>query len=262
MTWPSRAAAVLAFLGLFHATPSRPQDAPAPEEIRNDTDPTKPVFFTLRNEYYNLRNEPWQNVVILRADRLVLNRVGLFGRSRGFLLRADLPAVTVHDGHDTRSGLGDLYTQAIVIPKFHKSYTIAWGSGAVFPTATHSVGSDKWQLAPVVAPIVFFGRLKGFGFIKFQNFFSVAGEDDRPDLNYFLVTPTILRRISRSWWVVVDSESKTDWKRDNMTSFKSGFQIGKMMSPRFGVWVKPEIPWGQNRLGDWTVKATAILTRY
>lgn len=142
--------------------------------------------------------------------------------------------MTVHDGIDTRSGLGDLYAQVLVIPKFNKSYTFAWGTGMVFPTATNSVGSDKWQLAPAVAPILFFGRLKGFALIKFQNFVSVAGEDDRPDINYFLVTPTSLRRISRSWWIVVDSESKIDWERDNRTSFKSGLQVGKMMSPRVG----------------------------
>jgi len=40
---------VLAFLGIVAAL-AQAQDAPVPEEIRNDTDPTKPVFFSLRNE--------------------------------------------------------------------------------------------------------------------------------------------------------------------------------------------------------------------
>jgi len=255
-------AAVFTFLGVLVAAPARPQEAALLEEIRNDTDPTKPVFFSLRNEYYDLRNDPWQNVAILRADRLILNRVALPGNSHGFLLRADFPVVTVNNGSSTRSGLGDLYGQAIVVPSFNKAFTIAWGTGMVLPTATNSVGSGKWQVAPLVAPVLFFGRLKGFAFIKLQDYVSVAGEDDRPDVNYFLVTPTFLYRVSRTWWIVADSESKTDWERDDITSFKSGFQIGKMFSPRFGMWVKSEIPWGPDRLGDWTLKLTGFLTRF
>jgi hypothetical protein len=61
-------AAILAFLGILVVAPARALDAPVSEEIRNDTDPTKPVLFSLRDEYYNLRNERWQNVVILRTE--------------------------------------------------------------------------------------------------------------------------------------------------------------------------------------------------
>jgi hypothetical protein len=259
----------LSILGLLFAAPARPQDPAVPDEIRNDTDPTKPVLLSVRDEYYNLRGGPLetalgpqQNVFILRADRLVLSNVGLPGNSRGFLLRADLPVVTAGIGQTTRTGLGDLYAQALVVPRFNKNFTIAWGTGMVFPTATNSVGFDKFQLAPAVAPVWFFGRLKGFAFVKFQDFVSVAGDANRPDINYLLITPTILWRLTREWWIVADSESRTDWEHGNTTSFKSGLQIGKMLSPRFGMWVKSEIPWGPNRLGSWTLKVTAFWTRY
>jgi hypothetical protein len=253
---------LLLLLGLLLAAPARPQDPVIADEIRNDTDPTKPIILSLRDEYYNLRGDLWQNAFIVRADRFVLGHVGLPGNSRGFLLRADLPLVTSGDGQATRSGLGDLYAQALVIPRLGKTFTLAWGTGMVLPTATNSVGSGKFQLAPAVAPVWFFGRLKGFAFVKLQDFVSVAGDADRPDIHYFLVTPTVLWRLTRSWWIVADSESKTDWKRGNATSFRSGFQIGKMLSPRLGVWIKSEIPWGPNRLGSWTLKLTAFWTRY
>jgi len=257
-----RVAAALPLLALLLATPAWPQDAPVPEEIRSDTDPTKPVLFTVREEYYDLLNDRWQNAAILRADRLVLNTVGLPGNSRGFLLRADLPVVTYNNGNESTSGLGDLYAQSLVIPKFSKLFTIAWGTGVVLPTATNSLGGGKWQLAPAVAPVRFFGRLSGFAFVKFQDYISVAGDNDRPDIHYFLVSPTLLHRLAKSWWFVVDSESRTDWKRDNTTSYKSGLLIGKMFSPRFGTSAKVEIPWGPRRAGDWTLKLTAIRTRY
>lgn len=257
-----RAAVALACSWFLFAAPALAQDEPAPEEIRSDTDPTKPVLLSLREEYYDLIGDSFQNVVIVRADRFVLNRVALPGRSRGLLLRGDLPIVTVGDGDTRRSGLGDLYAQALVVPRLSPSFTIVWGAGMVLPTATNSVGSGQFQLAPAVAPIWFFGRLRGFAYVKLQDFISVAGTDDRPEIHYFLATPTLLWRLSRTMWTVVDSESRTDWKRDNITSFRSGFQIGKMWSPRFGTAAKVEIPWGPHRLGSWTLKLTAFFTRY
>jgi len=30
----------------------------------------------------------------------------------------------------------------------------------------------------------------------------------------------------------------------------------RMWTNSFGTWIKPEIPWGSNREGDWTVKTS------
>jgi hypothetical protein len=35
-----------------------------------------------------------------------------------------------------------------------------------------------------------------------------------------------------------------------------------MLTPRLGAWIKPEIPWGPHRAGDWTLKLTFFVTRY
>ena len=256
------AAAVAVLVALLGAAPARSQNSSVPDEIRTDTDPTKPVFLTVRDEYYDLLNDAWGNAVILRADRLVLKQVGLPGKSHGFLTRVDLPFVTLDNGNSTRSGLGDFYGQALLIPSLSKLVTVAWGTGLVLPTATNTLGGGKWQVAPVLAPISFFGKRQGFVFVKFQDYISFAGDNDRSDIHYFLVTPTLLRRISRTWWIVADSESRTDWKKDNTTSYKSGFQLGKMFTSQFGLWTKLEVPWGPNRQGDWTLKLTALRTRY
>ncbi|MGH9364909.1 MAG: hypothetical protein ACRD1B_06545, partial [Thermoanaerobaculia bacterium] len=37
------------------------QEAGVPDEIRNDSDPTKPTLFSLREEYYNLLGDAWRN---------------------------------------------------------------------------------------------------------------------------------------------------------------------------------------------------------
>jgi hypothetical protein len=62
-----RAAVALACSGFLFAAPALAQDAPATEEIRSDTDPTKPVLLSLREEYYDLIGDSFQNVVIVRA---------------------------------------------------------------------------------------------------------------------------------------------------------------------------------------------------
>ena len=239
------------------------QEAGVPDEIRNDSDPTKPILFSLREEYYNLLGDAWRNAIILRADRVIFRNLDFPGRGKGLILRGDLPVAAAGLGGTERWGLGDLYAQAIVVPRLGKQFTIAYGTGFVLPTATdQTLGQGKWQLAPVAAPVWFFEKRKGLAFVKFQDYFSFAGDGKRPDVNYLLITPTALYRVTKTWFLLADSESKTDWKNGGQTSFKSGLEIGKMLSPRFGLWIKSEVPWGPHRQGDFTIKLTAFWTRF
>ena len=106
--------------------PAIAQQPEIPEEIRSDSDPTKPVLFSLRNEYYDLKNGVWNDVVILRKDLIIFDRVELPGRARGIIVRGDLPLVTTSVGGKTHFGLGDLYAQGIVVPRLGGPFTIAY----------------------------------------------------------------------------------------------------------------------------------------
>jgi hypothetical protein len=90
--------------------------------------------------------------------------------------------------------------------------------------------------------------------IKMQEFVSVAGDSQRPDINFLLVTPAFFYRVKHRWWIFADTETKSNWKVNGRTGVKSGLQLGRVMTPRFGVWVKPEVWWGPNRDGNWNVK--------
>ena len=73
---------------------------------------------------------------------------------------------------------------------------LAVGSGLAFqfPTATDDLlGSGKWQVAPTVIPVWMLRRPQGLFFTKVQNYVSVAGDDDRRDINYLTVAPTWIR---------------------------------------------------------------------
>jgi hypothetical protein len=242
-----------------------PPQADALEALGADTDPTKPIFFSIRDEHYDLPDDRWLNLALLRMDA-VIGAAQPGGRPRGVLLRADLPLATFDDGFDTTAGLGDLYGQALVfpglLPNLPSNLLLGVGTGLVLPTATDDVlGRGKWIAAPAVAPVWLFPR-RGLAFVKVQDWISFAGDGGRPDVHYLTVTPTLLWRLSPRWWALVDAESTSDWEQGGQTSFRVGLLLGRMLSPRYGVSLKAELPYGGHRQTDWTLKAVFFATRF
>lgn len=226
-------------------------DAEKQEESIGDIDPTRPVFFNLREEFYNLNSDTRRNAVILRTDIIRL------GGMRNLILRFDVPFVTADLIQGTDNGLGDIYAQALLIPYKTESLFLAIGSGIIAPSATeNSLGGGKWQVAPLAIPGWRFKDPRGLFFVKIQDTASFAGQSDRADIHYMTVTPVLLMKLSERWWAGADTEAKVNWERDNQESFKSGIFLLRMWTKGFGTWVKPEIHWGPNREGDWAVKAS------
>lgn len=230
--------------------------------VAADTDPTKPVIFSFRNEFYDLKNGLWRNDTIFRADRAIFEKTRFPGRARGILMRADLPVVTFYNGNVTKAGLGDLYGQLLYAPRISGPLFLAVGTGLLAPSATdESLGFGKWIVSPAVVPVYFFPH-RGLAYVKFQDWISFAGSPGRPDTHYLMVTPTFLWRVSKRWYMLADGESSTDWERDGRTSYKGGYLVGVMLSRRTGISLKAEIPFGENRMGDWTLKSVFFATKY
>jgi hypothetical protein len=225
-----------------------------------EEDPTRAVFFSARDEHRDLAGGAWNNRLVLRKD-VVLLRGRVFAPG-GFLTRADLPIATTHTDSSTHSGLGDLYSQILFVPHSSQRFAFAAGSGMFFPTATHkTLGSGKWQLAPMIAPVWYLPPGKGFSFVKIQDVVSFAGAGSRSDIHYLLVTPTLLYRPVRKWWIVTDLESRIDWRNDNRADFRAGLQVGRIVGGKMGITIKPEIPFGGTKQGDWTLKVSFIRYR-
>jgi hypothetical protein len=221
------------------------------EASLGDVDPTKPVIFNVREEFYKLKGDDWRNALILRTDVIKL------GGLRNFLLRFDVPFVSADLGQGTDHGLGDIYGQALLIPYGTEKFFFAIGSGLTAPSATeNSLGAGKWQVAPLAIPGWWFKDPKGLFFVKIQDFVSFAGQSDRADIHYMTAQPFLVVKLSDKWWAGADTEAKVNWERDNQWSYKSGVIILRMLTKSFGTWVKPEIPWGPNREGDWNLKAS------
>jgi hypothetical protein len=179
------------------------------------------------------------------------------GGLRNFVARFDIPFVAADSGRRKEEGLGDLYGQFLLTPYRKDNFYLAVGSGLTLPTASHDMlGGGKWQVVPTVAPIWRFQDPKALFVVKIQDFISFAGQDDRANIHYMTVTPVLAMPIAEQWWVAVDTEAKVNWEKDNTWSFKSGLIILRMWSKSFGISLKPEIPWGANREGDWNLKTS------
>jgi len=240
-----------------------PQSGSQPQQPEPgiDDDPTRAVFFSVREEYRNLLNGAWNNRIVLRKDAAVLKGKRLSGRA-GFLLRTDVPIVTTHLGSETHTGLGDIYGQVLYVPHLNRKFAFVIGTGIVLPTATHkTLGQGKWQIAPLVVPVWYLAQKKGLFLVKFQDFISIAGVGDRPDVHALFINPTLNYLPARRWLVQAEVESRTNWKNGNRTDFRVGFGAGKVLTRRFFLGIKCEVPMGGNRLGDWTIKVTNTFYR-
>ncbi|MBC7900559.1 MAG: hypothetical protein H7070_10970 [Saprospiraceae bacterium] len=235
--------------------------AAPPPEIHVEDDPTKPILFSIRNEYRNLKGGAWADTLLLRVDKLSFRNVKNKGGAKGIIFRLDIPLNTVHRGSTTKFGLGDVYGQALYIPHVRRGFALAVGSGIVLPTATNDLlGQGKVIVAPAVVPVWFFSKRQRLALVRFQNFVSVAGKKHRPNVNFFVADPTVVHRLSKKWWITANTEFKWDW-RTKRGSGISGVQIGRMVQGKVGFWLKPEIPWGRGRQGDFTVKFTVFRVR-
>jgi hypothetical protein len=224
-------------------------------------DPTRPVFVSIRPEFYRADDDSWRFLTIGRYDRATLRKRRWLGGERGLLLRFELPmSVAERPTVPVRAGIGDAYAQALAVRRGGKRLLYVIGSGLSIPTATNPLlGSGKWIVAPAGIPLWIIPR--GFCYVKVQNFTSFAGAEDRPDVNFLLITPTLLRAFGRASWVLVDTETKTDWRRERRTGVKSGVQLGHVVSRGLGLWIKPEVWWGANQDGNWDLKTGIVWYR-
>lgn len=245
---------------LAAAQTDSPTIAPPPP-AGDDSDPTRPVVWSLRQEFYNLPGEAWSNVFILRVDRAVLKeRPRPLGKS-GFLTRVDIPFVIGHRADGTKAGLGDIYAQALLLPHVNRKFVFAVGSGVSLPTATNRrLGTGKLTIAPAAAPVWFIPK-RGFFLVKAQDYFSVAGAGDRPDLHYMTITPLLVWRLKgKPFWIQVDGETQTNWKADGHTGYKTGFLLGRMTKKR-GMWIKVEVGMGPYRVQSLAIKTSMFKVR-
>jgi hypothetical protein len=236
-------------------------EAPAEDsDAVEDEDPRSIVVFNLRLQHIELGDGNSIDLALLRRDAAI-RRPGR-PNLRFATLRWDLPVGQTRINGRDAAGLGDLYFQALNFRDLARGFTLGSGLAFQLPTATDDLlGAGKWQVAPSLYPLVPMRARRALLFARIQDFISVAGDDDRRDIHQLAVAPTFIKLIDGKRAVLFDTEGIADWERGGELSWKSGLLFASRLSGRRAAWVKVELPWGEHRRGEWTVRASIAWRR-
>ena len=144
------------------------------------------------------------------------------------IMRLTLPFITDHPVLD--NGLSD--TTLFDLMVFERNWG-RFGVGAVglLPTGGSSRGAEQWGLGPAIG---FVARQEGYLFGLFnQNIFTVAGEDERSDINISSFQPIFNYKLGSGWSVSFSEMQITyDWENSRWANLPLGAGINKLH--RFG----------------------------
>lgn len=132
--------------------------------------------------------------------------------------RTILPVVDQQDifpGAGDQFGLGDVVQSAFFSPKSPTSSGWIWGAGPVLllPTATDDLlGSGKWGLGPTAVALKQQGPWTYGGL--FNHIWSVAGDDDRADINSTFLQPFVTYTTPQAWTYGANLEATRDWESE------------------------------------------------
>ena len=165
-----------------------------------ESDPLSPVSGEWVN---NLYFQPVLPVSLTENFNLVTRPV--------LTLYQSVPYPNATGGTDRKTAFGDMILATVLSPKGTEPWIFGFGPTFIFPTASSDIiGQEKWQVGPAI----------GGGYItdKFmiaalvQQWWSFAGDDDRPNTSQMNVLPLIYRFFGDGWSVGYSGAILADWK--------------------------------------------------
>ena len=132
-------------------------------------------------------------------------------------------------GLDSQFGLGDTTLTAFLSPA--KPGKVIWGVGPAFllPTATDDVlGTGKWGVGPSVVVLTMPGHWVLGGLLN--NIWSVAGADDRADVNAFTFQPFVNYNFEKGWYASFSPVITANWEApsDQRWTVPLGLGVGRV----------------------------------
>lgn len=127
--------------------------------------------------------------------------------------RTVLPTIHQDDmvGRSSQTGLGDLVESLFFSP--NKTKPFIWGVGPVvlIPTATNgNLGTRKFGLGPTAVALKQQGKWT-YGALS-NHIWSVAGDNDRADVNSTFLQPFVAHTTKTAWTYLLNTESSFDWR--------------------------------------------------
>jgi hypothetical protein len=142
------------------------------------------------------------------------------------IARLTVPYVTSNSLGET--GLSD--TTLFNLAVFNRPWG-RWGVGVVglIPTGAEGVSAEKWALGPAAGFTARSGRLL-WGLFN-QNLFTVAGDEDRQDVNISTLQPILSRSLGGGWSVGLSEMTIVyDWEESAFTSLPLGVKLSKLVT--------------------------------
>jgi hypothetical protein len=172
-----------------------------------------------------------RNEYALKVEPVVPFRLGPVSfASRTIVPVVRQPDVAAETG--ATAGLGDVSATLFASPS--TSGKVIWGVGpaVLLPTAADELGYGKWALGPSAVVLAQPGRWT-VGLLL-ENVWSVAGDDERADVNGMLAQPFVTYNLERGWHVATSPEIVADWKADREDRWlvPAGGGVAKLL--RFG----------------------------
>lgn len=150
------------------------------------------------------------------------------------IVRPVLPFIfssPVFDGQEfnNKGGFGDMALVPFISPA-SDNWIIGVGPSTIFPTATSKgLGQGKLQLGP--AGVVGWFNKKWMLGVFPQQWWSVAGDNDRPDTSQANIQYFLYHFFPNAWSVGTSPNILIDWKADdgNKVTFPVGLSVGKTL---------------------------------
>jgi hypothetical protein len=167
-----------------------------------------------QNPVGDLISLPFQNNMNFDVGPAERTQISM-GKKWNLITRTILPVISQPaPGTDRTNGLGDLNFTGFISPK--KPGKVIWGAGPaiIFPTATNDVlGTDKWSLGPSFVLLTM--KKQWVIGALLSNVWSVAGDDDRADVNSFLTQYFINYNYPSGWYLTSAPIITANWNADS-----------------------------------------------
>jgi hypothetical protein len=131
-------------------------------------------------------------------------------------------------GGDDHAGLGDILQSLFFVPAGSRAITWGVGPALSLPTATSdALGSEQWALGPTA--VVLAQPLPWTLGVLANHLWSVAGSDDRADVNATYLQPFASYTTSKATSFTASLEAVHDWEGDNSWSVPAILGVGQVL---------------------------------
>jgi len=220
--------------------------------FKNGIDPT---LFITRLELHNLYVDRSKgegsssNSTIARFDYTVSDKLRLSGA---------LPYVYQDKNmEDNESGLGDSSLGLLVKPIDLDHSAVAGGFNFEFDTGDihKETGRGTNIFSPILAASHELNAIPELLLVAyFAPKFSFSGGHGSKDVSELLMRFQVHRPFYEQYWWLLEQETVVDFGAGGDTEFIGAFEVGAMLKPELGLWLKPGIDLqGTRRESDWSM---------